>query len=69
MDFDRLRADNPLLGFAIFAYEPGGPVIFEVKTPLGDHLPFTGATLQAAVALAFPYQPPAVAPAEVDMFE
>ena len=71
IDFDLLRAANPLLGFAVYAYDPAGPVTLEITTPFKTVVPFTGVTLAAACALAFP---PPVMPApeppveEVDIF-
>ena len=51
---DELRAAHPLLGFALYAYEPAGPVTLEIHAPDGGVFTFTGPTAAAAVAAAFP---------------
>jgi hypothetical protein len=51
---DDLRARHPELGFAIYAYEPGGLVTLEVLTPDGKTYPFKAETAASAAALAFP---------------
>lgn len=70
IDFDALRAANPLLGFAVYAYDPTGPVTLEITTPYKTVVPFTGVTLAAACALAFPppVMPAATLEPEVDIF-
>jgi len=56
---DDLRAAFPALGFAVYAYAPGGVVTLEVLD--GDNtFTFQGLTLTAAIHSAFP--PPAPAP-------
>lgn len=54
--FDALRAANPDLGFAVYAYEPRGVVTLEIHTPEVGAEPYTfkGATLADALAQAFP---------------
>lgn len=59
MTFDDARAAHPHLGFAVYAYEPGGAVTLECITPDGQTHIFTGPTAQAALDLAFPPEPPA----------
>ena len=69
IDFDALRATHPALGFSVYAIDPGGPVTLEIVTPVGDYFQFKAATFAEAVALAFPYTPPAAPPAKpVDIF-
>lgn len=74
MTFDELRAAHPQLGFAVYAYDSlaaGGPVTLEIRTPVGEHFSFPGATLIDCVNLAFPYVPPAPVapkPKQVDIF-
>jgi hypothetical protein len=54
---DELRRAFPGLGFAIYAYESGGPVILEIHS--GDEVyTFTAWTEAEAIALAFPAAPP-----------
>lgn len=53
---DDLRARYPALGFALYAYEPGGAVTLEVMDG-SDVYSFKGATMTEAVALAFPPEP------------
>ena len=69
--FDQLRAENPDLGFALYAIEPGGPVTLEVYTPDGQVFPFTELTAEAALSKAFPppedVPEPSPAPA-IDIF-
>lgn len=62
MTFDELRALHPQLGFAVYAYEPGGAVTLEVHAPDGQTYEFTGPTLEAAIEAAFPPEPAAPAP-------
>lgn len=54
MSWDELRAAHPELAFAVYAYEPGGPVTLEVLTPDGAAYVFKAETLDAAIAVAFP---------------
>lgn len=54
MNFDGARAAHPALAFALYAYEPGGPVTLEVMTAAGETFTFTGNTAQAAIDKAFP---------------
>jgi hypothetical protein len=56
MTFDDLRASRPELGFAVYAYEPGGEVLLEIHAPEGLLFRFTGKSLQDAVDAAFPQQ-------------
>lgn len=51
---DALRARQPDLGFAVYAYEPGGPVTLEVLTPDSATYVWTAPTLDMAIASAFP---------------
>jgi hypothetical protein len=51
---DDLRTAHPLLGFALYAYEPGGPVTLEIHAPDGGVYSTTGPTAEAAIAVAFP---------------
>jgi hypothetical protein len=55
---DTLRTENPELGFAIYAMEPGGPVTLEVHTPDGQVFTFTGRTAGVVMGRAFPPLPP-----------
>lgn len=70
MTLDELRTSMPELGFALYAYEPSGPVTLEILAPDGQTFSFTGKTVSEAVAAAFPQPPPeeqaptAPAPAE-----
>lgn len=54
---DDLRAANPGLGFAVYAYTPGGPVTLEVLLPSGETYTFLGETMAEAIARAFPPPP------------
>ncbi len=59
MTFDEIRARHPHFGFALYAYEPQGPVTFEVHTPEGDV--FTSEqfpTSREAMASLFPSPTP-----------
>lgn len=56
---DELREQNPELGFAIYAFTPGGPVTLEIHTPDEQVFPFTGLSEQAVLDLAFPPTPAA----------
>lgn len=51
---DDARAANPDLGFAAYAYEPGGDVVLEIHTPDGQVFTFSAPTETAVLALAFP---------------
>jgi hypothetical protein len=53
MTLDDLRAAAPDLGFALYAYDPGGPVTLEIHAAEGVFT-FTGPTEAAAVEAAFP---------------
>lgn len=67
MTFDELRAANPGLGFAVYAYDPGGDLTLEIHDD-GERFAFTGPTLQAAIDKAFPSGsgvPPAADPTGV----
>lgn len=66
MTFDELRAAYPALGFAVYAYEPGGGVVLEVIDGQSVFT-FRGLTLAAAVAAAFPKAPEPEPPAQ-DLF-
>lgn len=52
-ELDTLRAKYPHLGFALYAYEPGGPVTLECITAEGKSFQFRGATAAAAMAEGF----------------
>ena len=73
MTFDEIRAKFPAFGFALYAYEPGGPVKFEVLDPAGTIWEFSAETEQAVLERAFaPEQPPeepAPAPAPPALLE
>lgn len=63
---DDLRALHPHLGFALYAYEPGGPVTLEIHD--GGHVfQFRAPTEAAVLATAFPPEPEPDASA--DLFE
>ena len=51
---DDLRVLYPTFGFGVYALKPGGPVTLEVHDETGDFYSFGGATLEAAIAEAFP---------------
>lgn len=53
---DELRHHFPGLGFAVYAYEPGGAVTLEIHDG-EDVYSFPAATEAEAVALAFPMAP------------
>lgn len=53
-DFDTIRKQNPDIGLAIYALEPGGPVTLEIITPDEQVFTFRGATQAEALAKAFP---------------
>lgn len=54
ISLDDLRAAHPDLGVAIYAYEPGGPVVLELLTPDGRTFTFPAPTVLDALAMAFP---------------
>ncbi len=58
MTLDDARAAHPGFGFALYAFEPGGPVTMEVIALDGSIFPFTGPSEQAVLDLAFPPAPP-----------
>lgn len=51
---DEARRLNPDLGFALYAYEPGGAVTLEIHDPAGEVFTFTAESEEAAFAVAFP---------------
>lgn len=51
---DEARRLNPDLGFALYAYEPGGAVTLEIHDPAGEVFTFTANSEEAAFAVAFP---------------
>lgn len=53
MTLDELRAARPALGFALYAYTPGGIVTLEVHSK-GEVFEFRGETEAEAIAKAFP---------------
>lgn len=53
MTLDELRVSRPTLGFAVYAYTPGGAVTLEVHDK-GEIYSFVGATEAEAIARAFP---------------
>jgi hypothetical protein len=69
LTLDDLRAKYPHLGFAVYAYTPGGPVTLECLTPDGTTYKFHGPTEAAAIAAGFaeedetPVEPPSPPPA------
>lgn len=63
---DATRALYPHLGFAIYAFEPGGPLMLEIHTPDGRIFPFRAPTLEAALAKAFPPEEPPDEPAPTE---
>lgn len=54
LSLDEARAAFPLLGLALYAMEPGGPVTLEVHTADGQVFPFVGPSEAAVIARAFP---------------
>lgn len=54
MTFDQARCQFHHLGFAVYAFEPGGPVHLEVHAPNGQVFDFHAPTLGGALAAAFP---------------
>lgn len=71
MTFDELRANNPDLGFALYALEPGGPVTFEAYTHTGQVFTWIDKTAEGAIRQAFPPQedPPAPAAPEPSILD
>lgn len=69
---DTLRAALPSIGYAVYAIEPGAPVVLEVYFGDGTIMRFTGATETEAVAhaanalLAQPPAPETTTTAEAD---
>lgn len=63
---DALRAQYPLLGFALYALEPGRPVTLEVYAPDGRIFRFDAATAAGALLKAFPADPPALVSAPIE---
>ena len=56
MTLDEVRARHPDLGFALYAFDPGGEVTLEVLD--GDDLfSFTGPSAEDVLARAFPEPP------------
>lgn len=51
MTFDELRAAYPLLGFALYAYEPGD-VVLEIVAPDGEMWTLRGPTAAGVIAAA-----------------
>lgn len=51
---DSLRREHPALGFALYAYEPGGDVTLEVHSVFGEITSFTGSSAATAIEQAFP---------------
>lgn len=70
---DELRQAQPELGFAVYAYEPGGPVTLEAITPDGDIFSWRGDTVADAIAEAFPPdddgQEPETPEPEINIFD
>ena len=66
---DAARDENPALGFALYAYEPGGPVTLEIIDPDGQIFSFVGATASEALAIAFPPAPPEPATPSASIFD
>lgn len=69
---DALRARYPHLGFALYAYKPGGPVTLECMTAEGRTFSFRGTTEAEAILAGFAEDfapPPATPPpAPADVF-
>ena len=53
ISLDALRAKYPQLGFALYAFEPGQPVVLECINQDGRSFKFTGATAEAAMLAGF----------------
>ena len=51
---DEIRAENPDIGVAVYAYSPGEPVTLEAHTPDGGVFTWTAPTLMDAIREAFP---------------
>lgn len=51
---DAVRAANPDIGIALYAYDPSGPVTLEAHTPDGQVFTWRAETVEAAIAVAFP---------------
>lgn len=51
---DNLRQTYPRLGFAVYAFTPGGSVTTEVHDPEGRIFAFSGETEEACWRQAFP---------------
>lgn len=66
MTLDDLRRAQPHLGFAVYAYEPGGDVTFEI---MAGEQSFTWRAPTVAEALAMAYPGLAIAAPEPDIFE
>ncbi len=54
ISIDILRASFPNRGFAVYAYEPGGPVQVEMIWPDGSRMDATGATEEEAILSLVP---------------
>lgn len=63
LDFDRVRAAFPLLGFGVYALE-GGDVTLEVHAADGRLFRFAAPTLAACLAKAFPSAPASIPPTQ-----
>ena len=61
-DLDALRAKYPHLAWAVYAYDPGGPVTLECITAEGKTFQFQGPTLAEAIATGFAEPEEATAP-------
>lgn len=70
MTLDHLRAKYPHLGFAVYAYTPGGPVTLECINQDGATFKFSGRTEDEAIRTGFPeeFEPDAPAP-DLSVFE
>jgi hypothetical protein len=69
LDFDALRTATPLTGWAVYAFDPGGPLTVEVLLPDGRMLTYEGATLahcidvlSAQLGVRLPDPPPDIEP-------
>ena len=60
MTLDSLRQRLPEFGFAVYAFDPTGPVTVEVHAPDGSVFTRTGDTEDEAWAGLFPPAPPQV---------
>lgn len=59
MTLDDARRDFPLLGFALYAYEPSGTVTLEIMDAYGSTHTFKGASEEIVFRAAFPaYEKP-----------